>query len=200
MLRREAYATSGTRPTLRFFGGWGYPRGACDAENPAGTGYARGVPMGGDLPTPPDPRGAPTFLVAATRDAAPDAAPLERIEIVKGWVEDGERREKVVLVAGGPNESSVDLATCEKRGAGASELCSVWRDPDFDPMAPAFYYARLLENPSCRWSQWACIDAGVDCEDPSTIGEGFEPCCAPEHQKTIQERAWSSPIWYTPPR
>jgi hypothetical protein len=200
MLRKEAYGTSGTRPVLRFFGGWNYPSDACGSANLAELGYAGGVPMGGDLPPrAPGSRKAPVFLVAASRDPDPEAGDLERIEIVKGWVEGGERKEAVLTVAGGPNGSSVDLATCEREGTGRRDLCSVWRDPDFDPDESAFYYVRLRENPSCRWTQWACVDAGVDCADPATIGEGFEACCSGELPATIQERAWSSPIWYTPP-
>ena len=84
-------------------------------------------------------------------------------------------------------------------GPATASLCSVWSDPDFDPNERAFYYARVRESPSCRWSQWACIDAGVSCEDPASITDGFEPCCAPEHRPTLQERAWSSPIWFDPP-
>ena len=145
-----------------------------------------------------DPSSAPTFLVAAARDPHPNGGDLQRIEIVKGWVENGSRHERVLNIAGGPNGADVDLATCERRGIGKTDLCSVWQDPDFDPGEPAFYYARLLENPSCRWTQWACIDAGVRCEDPSTVSEGFEACCTDELPKTIQERAWSSPIWYSP--
>jgi len=198
MLRREAYGTSGTRPILRLFGGWEYASEACDAPDPAIPGYAGGVPMGSDLPPAPRASTAPVFLVAASRDPGPEAGALERLEIVKGWVEGDERHEKVVLVAGGPNGSTVDPSTCERRGRGKAELCSVWRDPDFDANEPAFYYARLIEDPSCRWSQWACVDAGVDCSDPSTITEGYAPCCAPEHRRVIQERAWSSPIWYAP--
>jgi hypothetical protein len=186
------------RPTLRFFGGWDYETSDCDASDPAAPGYAGGVPMGADLPTPASADDSPSFLVAASRDPDPAATGLERIEIVKGWVEGGERREQVWLVSGGASDASVDASTCERRGSGSSQLCTVWRDPDFDPAQPAFYYARLMESPSCRWSQWVCIEAGVDCADPSTIGEGLEPCCAAEHQKTIQERAWSSPIWYAP--
>jgi len=199
MLRKEAYGTSGTRPTLRFFGGWAYAPEACQAPDPAAPGYAGGVPMGSELGPAPSPGDAPGFLVAALRDADPISAPLQRIEIVKGWLEDGALHERVVLVAGGPNDADVDLATCERRGGGAAELCSVWQDPDFDPVSPAFYYARVLENPSCRWSQWACIEAGVDCNEPASVGAGFEPCCSEAHQPTIRERAWSSPIWYTPP-
>ena len=199
MLRREAYATSGTRPILRLFGGWDYPSDVCQRPDFSEIGYARGVAMGGDLPRPANGVvGPPTFLVRASRDPHPNGGDLQRIEIVKGWVEDGERKEIVWTVAGGPNESDVDLSTCRRRGLGKTQLCARWQDPDFDPAEPAFYYARLLENPSCRWTQWACIDAGVKCEDPATIGEGFEACCSAEFPATIQERAWSSPIWYTP--
>ena len=88
------------------------------------------------------------------------------------------------------------MPCCDARGH--AQLCSVWTDPDFEPTEPAFYYARLRENPSCRWTQWACIDAGVRCTEPSTITEGYEACCTGEVPPTIQERAWSSPIWYRP--
>ncbi len=199
MLRKEAYATSGTRPLLRFFGGWDYPKDACQSGDFARIGYAKGVPMGGDLsPRTTGPRDAPIFLVRGARDPHPNGADLQRIEIVKGWLADGEQREIVLTVVGGPNGADVDLATCKRRGVGKTDLCTVWQDPDFDPTQPAFYYARLLENPSCRWTQWACIDAGVRCDDPATIGEGFESCCRDEIPPTIQERAWSSPIWYRP--
>ena len=197
MLRREAYATSGTRPVLRFFGGYDYAPDVCDAPDLAARGYAGGVAMGGDL-APGVPGAAPRLLVSAFRDPSDSAAPLQRIEIVKGWVDGDATRERIVTVAGGENGADVDLASCERRGEGSESLCGVWSDPDFDPAAPAFYYARLFENPSCRWSQWACNAAGVDCSDPATVGEGLEPCCAPDHQRSVQERAWSSPIWYTP--
>ena len=201
MQRREAYATSGTRPVLRFFGGWDFPEDTCAASDMVARGYADGVPMGGDLRAAPGEDASPRFIVSALADSGtPEypGNPLQRIQLVKGWYEDGELKERVVDDAGGDNDASVDLHTCEQRGSGHQQLCTVWTDPAFNPAAPTFYYARVLENPSCRWSQRICADAGVRCEDPGTIPEGMENCCAADHQKIIQERAWSSPIWYTP--
>jgi hypothetical protein len=202
MQRREAYGTSGTRPTLRFFGGWDYAADLCESADFAAQGYAAGVPMGGDLAQPAAGGRGPVFAVSALQDPGSDASPgtpLQRIQIVKGWADaDGTTHERVYDVAGGENGASVDTRTCERSGAGAPSLCSVWRDPSFDAALPAFYYVRVLENPSCRWSQHLCVAAGVDCSDPETFTPGLAPCCAPEHRPTIQERAWSSPIWYTP--
>lgn len=201
MRRREAYATSGTRPTLRFFGGWDYATDLCETPDLVARGYAGGVPMGGDLEAAPGAGDAPRFLVSASMDSGTvqyPGSPLQRVQIVKGWYRDGELEEKVFDVAGGDNDASVDIHNCEQSGAGHSQLCTVWQDADFDPSVPAFYYTRVLENPSCRWSQRICADAGVRCEDPATIPPGMENCCAPEHRPVIQERAWSSPIWYTP--
>ncbi len=201
MQRREAYATSGTRPVLRFFGGWNYPDTLCAAGDMVAQGYAGGVPMGGDLPPPAAADSAPRFIVSASMDSGTaeyPGSPLQRIQLIKGWYEDGELHEQVLDVAGGETGASVDINTCEPSGEGHRQLCSVWQDTNFNPGAPAFYYTRVLENPTCRWSQRLCADAGVRCDDPQTIPEGMENCCAPEHQKVIQERAWSSPIWYTP--
>jgi hypothetical protein len=202
MVRREAYATSGTRPRVRFFGGWDYPEALCDAPDAVARGYAGGVPMGGDLgPRPDDPSGGPRFFVSALRDpgTAKDAgAPLERIQIIKGTLSEGEILETVLTVAGGDNGAGVDLATCARTGEGAAALCTVWQDPDFDPAAPAFYYARVIENPSCRWSQYTCNAAGVRCEDPATIPESLAGCCAEDHRPVIRERAWTSAIWFNP--
>jgi len=201
MQRREAYATSGTRPVLRFFGGWDYSSDLCGASDQVARGYAGGVPMGGELPPRPDTGAAPRFLVMAAYDpgtAEYPGAELQRIQLVKGWYRDGELEERVLDVAGGSNAAGVDINSCERHGPGHRQLCTVWEDPDFDPRAQAFYYARVLENPSCRWSQYACAEAGVRCDNPGSIPEGMGQCCVPEHRKVIQERAWSSPIWYTP--
>ena len=199
--RREAYGTSGPRHVVRFFGGWDYAEDMCESEDFAHRGYDGGVPMGSDLARRGD-AATPRFAVSALADPGSDERPgaqLQRIQIVKGWVDtEGEVHEQVVDVAGGDNDASVDTRSCERRGEGAQSLCAVWADPQFDPSQGAFYYARVLENPSCRWSQHLCIAAGVDCSDPGTITPGYEPCCAAEHRPTVRERAWTSPIWYTP--
>ncbi len=202
MQRREAYGTSGTRPIVRFFGGWNYGAELCSDARLVAKGYQGGVPMGGDLAAKPRAAKAPTFVVSALQDAgAPERAgtPLQRVQIVKGWVDTaGAVHERVVDVAGGPNDASVDLATCEPRGAGHKQLCSVWSDPNFDAKQRAFYYARVLENPTCRWSQHVCVANQVDCSDPSRVPPGLAACCSAQHQPTVQERAWTSPIWYSP--
>jgi len=201
MRRREAYGTSGPRITVRFFGGWTYPENLCGNPNFAAVGYAGGVPMGGELPPAPDMHRAPRLAVWALRDSggggAP-SAPLQRIQIVKGWVEDGASRERVYEVAGDPaSTASVDLATCTP-GHGFEQLCRVWTDPDFDASAPAFYYARVVESPSCRWNTWACNAHRVDCRDPASVPRELAACCDASVPKAIQERAWTSPIWYAP--
>jgi hypothetical protein len=159
--------------------------------------------MGGDLPPPtPGAVGAPAFAVSALRDPGTAADPgtqLQRVQIVKGWLEGDEPAERVYEVDGSPdNGARVDPASCATAGSGHDSLCSVWRDPDFDPAQPAFYYARAVENPTCRWSQKLCVARGVRCDALDTIASGLEACCAPEAVAVIQERAWSSPIWYTP--
>ena len=203
MRRREAYGTSGPRMVVRFFGGYGLADDLCAAPDFAARGYAGGVPMGGVLAPPPaGGAAAPAFAVWALRDPGTEArpgAPLQRVQIVKGWLEHGEPRERVLDVAGTPtNGADVDRATCAPRGEGFDQLCTVWRDPDFDPSEPAFYSARVLENPTCRWSGWQCAAAGVDCARPETIAAGFEACCREDHLWRQQERAWTSPIWLSP--
>ena len=198
MRRREVYATSGTRPIVRFFGGR-IPRNVCRQGTVVERGYESGVPMGGEIgPVARKPR----FAVMATRDpgaAGFTAAPLQRIQIVKGWVDvTGTARERVFEVAGDPdNGATVDTATCAAGGTGFDSLCEVWIDPQFDADQRAFYYARVVENPVCRWSQVLCNQAGVDCLG-GTIPPGTAECCNSSRPTTIQERAWTSPIWYRP--
>jgi hypothetical protein len=208
MRRREAYGTSGPRIGVRFFGGWAYPDALCDAPDFAAQGYAGGVPMGGVLPPAPvadadaDADAAPRFAVWALRDpggAGAPSTPLQRIQIVKGWLDGGEGRERVFEVAGDPeSRADVDLATCTPRGPGFDQLCRVWSDPDFDADEPAYYYARVVENPSCRWNRHVCNAQRVDCSAPGGVPRELRACCDTELPDTIQERAWTSPIWYEP--
>ena len=125
--------------------------------------------------------------------------PLQRVQVVKIFEADRASHEQVIEVAGDPdNGAGVDLRTCEPQGPGFDSLCTVWRDPAFDPAAHALYYVRVVENPTCRWSTWACNARGVSCDDLETAQGALAACCDPEVPKTIQERAWTSPIWYTP--
>jgi len=195
MRRRETYSTTGPRIVVRMFAGWDYPADLCGRPDLVETGYAGGVPMGGVLPSRPAGAPAPVIVVEALRD--PVGTPLQRVQIVKGWVADGETHEQVFEVAGdAANGASVDPTTCTPSGDGAAALCTVWRDPSFDPSAPAFYYARVLENPTCRWHTYLCNAGGVRCDQPSTVTEGFEGCCDPAYPKTIQERAVTSAVWW----
>ena len=202
MQRREAYGTSGPRIVTRLFAGWDLDPGLCTAPDQIERAYASAVPMGSELG--PAPAGsALRLLVAAQQDAGTrdrPGMPLQKIQVIKGWLDsDGNNREKVVDVVGDAvTRGRVDLGTCATAGAGHSRLCKVWEDPDFDPAQRAFYYTRVVENPSCRWSQRQCLAGGVDCERPETIGKGFEGCCAAGHRPLVQERAWTSPVWYQP--
>jgi hypothetical protein len=197
MQRKEVYGTSGTRLTVRFFGGWDYQATDLQNRNFAWVGYQKGVPMGGDLSNAPAGK-APTFLVAAMKD--PLFGNLDRIQIVKAWVdEDGEAQERVYDVAWGdadkrkpgkdgklpPVGNTVDVATATWTNTiGDPELAVVWKDPDFDPTARAFYYARVIEIPTPRWTAYDQVRFGIK--------------MSPEVPMTQQERAWTSPIWYSP--
>jgi hypothetical protein len=226
--RRETFATSGTRPVLRLFGGFALPGDMCKQGNFAQKGYDNGVPMGGTLPGGPTSN-APTFAVLATMDPGwpgHHGTKLQQAQIIKGWVDaNGQTHEQVYTVAGQPNNgASVDLRTCKPQGGGSEDLCALWTDPDFDPGEHAFYYARVLENPSCRWNQFYCNAKNIDCNKPlgtCSTGGGcnsdadchqdeqcnppasytefeYQQCCNSPVPKTVQQRAWTSPIWYTP--
>jgi hypothetical protein len=206
MMRKETYATSGTRIVHRFFGGWDYPADLCDDPDLVQKGYDGGVSMGGTLPGTGD---APTFVAWASRAAdLTDAdgtswpgTPLQRIQIIKVWTDDaGEAHEQVYDITPDPdNGASVDTETCELTSAGSDELCAVWTDPDFDAGERASYYTRVLEDPTCRWTQHICNESAGEwsCDDPDSP-EYWEGCCLPDAPKTVQERAWASPIWYDP--
>jgi hypothetical protein len=126
------------------------------------------------------------------------SAPLARVQIVKAWVTGASTEERVYDVAGDPaSGASVDLATCTPMGAGADTLCTVWTDPDFDPAVPAIYYARVVENPTCRWSQYVCNALALDCAT-ITADHPHAACCDPAREGSVEERAWTSPIFYVP--
>jgi hypothetical protein len=192
--RREVFGTSGTRLSVRFFGGWGLPGNLCNDAQMLQKAYARAVPMGGTLATPSAGAAAPTFVVAAMRDpgtATRAGTPLQRLQVIKGWIENGEAHQQVYDVAGDPhNGASVDEQTCAPQGTGADALCTTWSDPAFHPDQHAFYYVRAVENPTCRWSAYLC--------NSLTAAERPDACNDPTVPTTIQERAWSSPIWYEP--
>lgn len=186
--RRETFGSSGPRIVPRFFGGWDLPDDMC-GEDLARQGYAHGVPMGEVLPPKPESSDAPAFVLSALKD--PRGNQLQRLQVVKGTMrDDGQMQETVYDVAGyAGGEASVDTATCAVAGPGRSSFCTRWVDPDFDPERAAVYYLRVLENPSCRWSAWQCLR--VEGERPAACGD-------PDIPQIIQERAWTSPIWYYP--
>jgi len=198
MRRRETYATTGPRMVVRFFGGWSFEAADADAPDLAATGYGKGVPMGGVLASRPAGAAAPAFLVSALRD--PDGANLDRIQIVKLWLDpSGEWRERIfdVALAGGravdgsgrcriPVGDTVDLATATYSNTiGASLLSAVWRDPDFDAAGSAVYYVRVLEIPTPHWTTY----------DAARYGRPLPA----EYPGTTRERAYTSPIWYDAP-
>ncbi len=190
MHRREAFGTSGPRIVPRFFGGWNYAEDLCQDSAFVEAGYRGGVPMGGTLSAAPSIQHAPVFAVSALRDPSSTGGSLQRIQIIKGWMDDqGVMQQEIYDVAGDQNQGlSVNSKTCEAREPGHASLCTVWRDPTFEPKRSAMYYARVLETPSCRWSTYQCNSLPED--------QRPESCSDPTLPKVIQERAWTSPIWY----
>jgi hypothetical protein len=196
MDRKEIYATTGPRIVVRFFGGWDYTDADINSREPVFRGYEKGVPMGADLPAPSESAKSPSFMVYALRD--PIGANLDRIQIIKGWLDSaGKTHEKVYDVAWSDDRkpgvdgklpavgNTVDIASASWTNTiGASELAAVWIDPDFDSTESAFYYARILEIPTPPWYAYDAFRFGIDI-----------PKNAPTSQ---QERAYTSPIWYTP--
>ena len=194
MKRREVFGTSGPRIQPRFFAGWHYAENLCDDPDMLAKAYRDGVPMGADMKPRPGNQ-APVFLASAIADVGSEqmaGTALQRLQVIKGWVDDnGVNRQSVYDVAGDANNGAgVDLDSCRQHGQGFAQLCSVWRDPDFDADRRAVYYLRAVENPSCRYSAWACA-ALAAAQRPAD-------CQLPQVRRSIQERAWSSPIWYTP--
>lgn len=215
--RKETYGTSGTRPVVRFFGGWNFQPSDCSG-NLVAKGYDQGVPMGGDLPKQRKlaPGQAPSFIAAAWMDDY-IGTPLQQVQIIKGWVENGQTLEKVYTVAGNADNGATVDKQCNRVGEGYPSLCAVWKDPDFDAKQRAFYYVRVLENPVCRYSTLICqktydlnpLDPDHCASNLATLPAQQQTeaakCCSnetttPYVQPVIQERAWTSPIWYSPSR
>jgi hypothetical protein len=194
MQRKETFATSGVRIKARLFGGWDFNADTLKQKDWVKTAYASGVPMGGDLPAPKS--NSPSFIVQAVKD--PDDANLDRVQIIKGWTKNGQIFEKIFDVAWSDNRQ-IDIATGKlapvgntvdiknatyTNTIGAAELKAVWTDPEFDPSQHAFYYVRALQIPTPRWSTYDAAKLGV--APPSEV------------PASVQERAWTSPVWYTP--
>jgi hypothetical protein len=194
MERKEVYATTGSRITVRIFGGWDFTADEVERHDFAREGYARGVPMGGDLTNGPDGK-APSFMIRAMRDS--DNANLDRVQVIKGWLDDGELYERIYDVVCSDGRaiverrcarevgSTVDVADASYTNTIGDPLLSAhWVDPDFDPEQSAFYYVRVIEIPKPRWTAYDAKFFNVTMPDDVAM--------------TVQDRAYTSPIWYTP--
>jgi len=191
--RREVYGTSGPRIAVRMFAGWDLPADLCERADLVELADPRGVPMGGVLAERPQ-GAAPQIVVAAQRDVGTPEQPgtgLARLQIIKGWLDAaGDGHIAVFDVASAQDQGSVNEATCVPTGTGADALCQLWTDPQYDPSLPSFYYARVLENPVCRWSWRDCLALPASERPPA--------CEDPTLPRTLTERAWTSPIWVDP--
>lgn len=193
MQRRETFGTSGPRIEPRFFAGWNLDKAVCESGEYLANAYRDAVPMGADLAaSPAGAEHSPVFVASANRDPRDGGNLLQRIQIIKGWIDSEGRTQQAVFDIAGASagDASVDPQTCAVSGKGYSQLCATWQDPEFDPQLAAVYYARVLENPSCRWSHYDCLTLPEE-ERPSS-------CTDPQLPWQIQERAWTSPIWYQP--
>ncbi len=190
MLRREVFGTSGTRIKPRFFASWTYPENLCEDNQMLTTAYEEGVPMGSDLSAAPAADAVPVFLLAALADTGANATPLQKLQLIKGWVDsDGNTHNKVYDVAGdAETKAGVNLETGERFGDGHASLCAVFSDPDFDTSENAYYYMRAVENPSPRWSLLDCLGYSDD--------ERPKECNDERISTAINEQAWTSPIWF----
>ena len=197
MANQEVYATTGTRIRVRVFAGWDFQAEDLDNPNFAQQGYTRGVPMGSDLPSAPSKDAAPAFIIQAMRD--PDGANLDRVQVIKGWVDSkGDMQERIYDVAVSDGRkigrdgrskkkvgNTVDLKNATYTNAiGDPQMVAYWQDSDFDSRMRAFYYVRVIEIPTPRWTAYDAVRFGIEMPDEVTM--------------TIQDRAYTSPIWYTP--
>jgi hypothetical protein len=197
MARKEVYATTGTRISVRVFAGWDFKPEDVERSDFIAQGYSRGVPMGGDLPKVSKGSDAPNLIIRAMRD--PDGANIDRVQVIKGWVDSkGEMQERIYDAAVSDGRKIGKDGRCEEKvgstvdiknatysnSIGDALLMAHWQDPDFDPEQRAFYYVRMIEIPTPRWTAYDAVRFGIEMPDHVTM--------------VTQDRAYTSPIWYTP--
>ena len=189
--KKEVYGTSGSRMAVRLFAGKTFDADICSSPEIITRAYDQGVPMGGAITPSSLKEKSPEFLLIAQQDPGTSqysGNSLHKAQIIKGWADaEGRIHQKVIDIAGGKRQASVNKNTCEVTGSGYQQFCTAWRDPDFNPNQEAVYYARVLESPSCRSTGWVC----------RKDAENRPDWCNRENlEKVTQERAWTSPIWY----